>query len=353
MNSALFYPEAVTEPKLQGVAQELQLEIKMQEQDLRRTELQVKQEAGEKDLHVVQSGTIKEFLSGESLLHIKQEPEEGLLQHWEGQWQDFLKMAESPYLGWRPLKLPESKAEEDPKALQTSLKETAGVSHWTAPTAKDLRGRHKLLRGLDPPLRENGEMVSAEAVSSEMQRQHFRQFCYQEADGPRDACRQLWKLCHQWLKPEKHSKDKILEVLILEQFLMVLPLEMQNWVSKHVPETCGQAVDLAEDFLQKLQPPESWERKESELLMGSIVNMTSSTQKAQISVKGKQEEDEESSFFGGDGQMQENGEEMFQLNIPEQSLPVLPDVLQSFSDAPYAVGGSKRISAPVSPHTVC
>uniref|UniRef100_A0A8D2IV72 Uncharacterized protein n=1 Tax=Varanus komodoensis TaxID=61221 RepID=A0A8D2IV72_VARKO len=92
-------------------------------------------------------------------------------------------------------------------------------------------------------------------------RKRFRHFCYQEAEGPRNVCKQLWKLCHQWLKPERWSKDQILEVLILEQFLTILPWEMQSWVSQRGPQTCSQAVALAEDFLLRLEEPEAWEHK--------------------------------------------------------------------------------------------
>uniref|UniRef100_A0A8D2LAN5 SCAN box domain-containing protein n=1 Tax=Varanus komodoensis TaxID=61221 RepID=A0A8D2LAN5_VARKO len=92
-----------------------------------------------------------------------------------------------------------------------------------------------------------------DGASADMPRQRFRQFLYREAEGPRDACSRLWELCHQWLKPERHSKEQILELLILEQFLAVLPPEMQSWVSEGSPETCAQAVVLAEGFLLRQQ----------------------------------------------------------------------------------------------------
>ncbi|KAH0630651.1 hypothetical protein JD844_013904 [Phrynosoma platyrhinos] len=72
-------------------------------------------------------------------------------------------------------------------------------------------------------------MSSENSLSWQVQCQHFRQFCYQEDQGPRKVFNQLRHLCHRWLKPEQHTKNHILELVILEQFLAVLPPKMENW----------------------------------------------------------------------------------------------------------------------------
>lgn len=82
----------------------------------------------------------------------------------------------------------------------------------------------------------------------ESARQHFRSFCYHEAAGPFEAANQLQELCHQWLKPEIYSKEQILELLVLEQFLTILPRDTQNWVQKYHPQSIREAVALVERF---------------------------------------------------------------------------------------------------------
>ena len=78
----------------------------------------------------------------------------------------------------------------------------------------------------------------------ETSRCHFRQFRYQEVAGPEEALSRLRELCCRWLRPEVHSKEQILELLVLEQFLTILPRELRAWVRKHCPQSGDEAAAL-------------------------------------------------------------------------------------------------------------
>ncbi|XP_066238848.1 zinc finger protein 263 isoform X2 [Saccopteryx leptura] len=100
--------------------------------------------------------------------------------------------------------------------------------------------------------------------SAEASHLHFRRFRFQEAAGPREALSRLQELCHGWLRPELRTKEQILELLVLEQFLIILPQEIQSRVQELHPESSEEAVILVENMQRELgklrqQLPESLE----------------------------------------------------------------------------------------------
>ncbi|XP_026907694.2 zinc finger and SCAN domain-containing protein 23-like isoform X2 [Acinonyx jubatus] len=91
--------------------------------------------------------------------------------------------------------------------------------------------------------------------SSRIFHQRFRLFPYQETPGPREALRRLRELGRQWLSPEMHTKEQILQLLVLEQFLTILPAELQAWVRGQHLESGEQAVTVLEDLERLLDEP--------------------------------------------------------------------------------------------------
>lgn len=84
-------------------------------------------------------------------------------------------------------------------------------------------------------------------------RQNFRNFPYPDMAGPRKALSKLRELCLKWLRPEIHSKEQILELLVLEQFLTILPGEVRTWVKSQYPETTEEVVTLVEELTRILE----------------------------------------------------------------------------------------------------
>ncbi|XP_070593144.1 zinc finger protein 436-like [Erythrolamprus reginae] len=102
---------------------------------------------------------------------------------------------------------------------------------------------------------ESGEGTSGpsglpdERRSSEAERWRFRSCGSLEAEGPRELCSRLYQLCRAWLRPERSSKAEMMDLVVLEKLLALLPPELSGWLRECGAESCAQAVALAEGFL--------------------------------------------------------------------------------------------------------
>ncbi|XP_007436084.1 zinc finger protein 436-like [Python bivittatus] len=218
---------------------------------------------GARKYWVIQNGAINEFLRWALPQHSRVERQEGMTPHRELQWQGFLKTVKNSHSGWANSQLPELPPWDELSVFERAV----DVYQWPrsegiAKAMPNLNGEtQQAFKSLEAKERDSCGKVKVPilqrgSTNVELQRQYFRQFQFLEAKGPHEACSRLRELCHRWLEPESRTKEQILELLILEQFLTILPKEIQNEVRECGPETCAQAVALVEGFLLKQQEGE-------------------------------------------------------------------------------------------------
>ncbi|KAM6472124.1 uncharacterized protein PHA67_003841 [Liasis olivaceus] len=216
---------------------------------------------GRESADISQAGRTRAFLTRSPRDLVKEELGQGILVSEDSQWKECPKTVASPGLGCPSVQELGSSLQTTALMPPASIKVKAeGHQCFTeereTQTQPDSSGEpQEPNRNLKSSGQLKEEVPDADIVVSEIQRQRFRQFRYQEAEGPQEACSRLWFLCCRWLKPERHTKEQILELLILEQFLAILPHKLQSWVVEGCPQTCAQAVALAEGFQQKEWAP--------------------------------------------------------------------------------------------------
>nr|XP_056723141.1 zinc finger and SCAN domain-containing protein 21-like [Euleptes europaea] len=222
-----------------------------------------------KDPRLIHAESIQDFWKRTVPEEVTREQRKGLQRQWESHLQEFMKALEPPNSEGESLPIRGPLPRNNTRGFRTPFEGTANSGQLAkdAPFLPDLSiealpAKESVAAQDKSDCEKVKEEVSMEeTISSYGEGQLFRQFGYQEAEGPREACRHLRRLCHQWLKPERHTKEQILELVVLEQFLAILPPEMQSWIGECSPQTCAQAVVLAEDFLMRQQENETQEEQ--------------------------------------------------------------------------------------------
>ena len=82
----------------------------------------------------------------------------------------------------------------------------------------------------------------------------FRTFSSSEECDPVEDLRRLRELCQLWLRPDLHTKEQMMDRLVLEQFMICMPLECQVLLKESGVQSCK---DL-EDVLKNKQKPKTW-----------------------------------------------------------------------------------------------
>ena len=82
----------------------------------------------------------------------------------------------------------------------------------------------------------------------------FRTFSSSEESDPIEDLRRLRELCHLWLRPDLHTKEQMMDRLVLEQFMICMPLECQVLLKESGVQSCK----ALEDVLRNKQKPKNW-----------------------------------------------------------------------------------------------
>ncbi|XP_077024296.1 zinc finger and SCAN domain-containing protein 5B-like [Tamandua tetradactyla] len=132
--------------------------------------------------------------------------------------------------------------------------------------------------GSEPPQFVPSQEIDLEKQDSNFESWHicFREFACSEELDPISCLRRLTELCHLWLRPDLYTKEQILDKLVMEQFMISMPLELQVLVKENGVKSCK---DL-EDMLRNNRTPQMWSivslQGQEFLLQNSDVQMAES-----------------------------------------------------------------------------
>ena len=86
-------------------------------------------------------------------------------------------------------------------------------------------------------------------INEETYRQRFWSAKAKEGESPTEIVTRLTDMAAKWLK-EHNTRAKVIDMVVMEQFITMLPEEIRVWVKEHKPETSMIAGKLAEDYQQ-------------------------------------------------------------------------------------------------------
>ncbi|XP_044307754.1 zinc finger protein 345-like isoform X2 [Varanus komodoensis] len=98
------------------------------------------------------------------------------------------------------------------------------------------------------------DLLSLFKDTEEGNRLRFRSDTIPLGEPPRQTLFRLGEAAQRWLQPQDRTKGQIVDMIVLEQFLQVLPLRMQAWVKAKKPSSSEEAAQLAEAYLAQQWP---------------------------------------------------------------------------------------------------
>ncbi|XP_013925150.1 PREDICTED: uncharacterized protein LOC106551557 [Thamnophis sirtalis] len=182
--------------------------------------------------------------------------EDSYLKHTEidGQWA-ILDVARFP-LRWTPIRLSQLPAEEAIFGAPGNLMN--GWCRRRSAWSTSMKGSEAHRFGKEEPVGIPGEVkVDVDALLKDIEehnRQRFRSDALPLGERPWQTLFHLGEAAQRWLRPQDRTKGQVVDVVILEQFLHVLPLGMRAWVRARKPSTSQEAAQLAEAYLEQQCP---------------------------------------------------------------------------------------------------
>nr|XP_025046492.1 uncharacterized protein LOC112547749 [Pelodiscus sinensis] len=164
-----------------------------------------------------------------------------------------------------PIRLTKLGAEDDAEAFLVTFERVATAArwpqeHWATILAPYLSGPAQLAyRSLSDRdslcyYKVKEAILDQLGISPETYRQRFRAARYATGERPRAVAQRIREAGFRWLEPSTKTATQVADLVVLEQYLQVLPAEGQQWVRRHLPGTLEEAVTLMEHFLAAETP---------------------------------------------------------------------------------------------------
>ncbi|XP_073412675.1 SCAN domain-containing protein 3-like [Dendrobates tinctorius] len=149
--------------------------------------------------------------------------------------------------------------EDDVEAYLTTFERTAvrekwPKAQWAGLIAPFLSGEaQKAYYDLEPEAAQDFDKLKAEilarlGVTTAVRAQRVQQWTYQPDKPPRSQMFDLIHVTKKWLQPEVLTAPEIIQRVVMDKYLRVLPPALRKWVSHGNPTTADQLVDLVERY---------------------------------------------------------------------------------------------------------